>query len=979
MKINEPVTINEKILDTDAILASQTNLKGILTKANRAFVEISGFSHDELVGKNHNIVRHPDMPSEAFSDLWKTVKSGSPWVGIVKNRCKNGDFYWVRATVTPNIENGEVTGYLSVRNKPSELEIKQAESLYRDINAGKASLESGFIKRTLSHFKNLPLVARLSSLIVFLTAVITGVLVFDNLRNIENILLENEAVELEKVNHNVNSAIASEGRLAATLATMVAGMPEVQQAFIDQDKDKLLHLFRDTYLTLKKDFGVQQFQFHTSPAISFVRIHKPEKYGDDLSSFRKTVVQVNQNRDTISGLEAGVAGIGIRGVVPVFQDNRHLGSVEFGLSFGQKFFDEFKAENNVELALYLKKDDSIKRFTSTLGGKNFITDEEVNEAMSGISAIKHSTLQNTDFAIYRNVVKDYSGNPIGVLAIAMDRTPFNDALSLVRTRAIIVGVVSLFLSFLVAYFIARSIAKPLQQAVDLAKNIAYGKYDNDVVIDRNDETGKLLSTMLTMQSRLQFDINEVVEVGVKSHRISTGLDNVSTNVTVSDEDNNLIYMNHAAQHLFDQLGRHTNGGGKLFDSDSLIGTSLADFFQDDELREKYKVKLTEQIESVFKVWGKTFKLITSPVLDENKNYQGRVTQWIDITNELSVEKEIDTIVAAAKQGDLGSRISVEGKEGFFKDLAVGINELIEGINNVFEDIARAMKSVAEGDLTQPITKPYSGAFGEVKNSVNETIGNLQDILGEFRTIATDISNSATSISTSNTDLSERTKHQASNLEDTASSLVEITSTVSSNADNTLHATKLAADTREIASNSVEVVGNAINAMDSINDSSKKIVKIIGVIDEIAFQTNLLALNAAVEAARAGEQGRGFAVVASEVRTLAGRSSEAAKDIKGLIDDSVSKVTRGSELVNESGDALNQIAGSIKNVVTIMDEIATANNEQSLGIQQVNQAVTNIDSATQSNVVLAQQTSSETHSLQDKADNLNSMIKRFKLS
>jgi methyl-accepting chemotaxis protein len=380
---------------------------------------------------------------------------------------------------------------------------------------------------------------------------------------------------------------------------MVANMPDTQAAFAARDRDRLLSLFRNAYLTLKKDYGVRQFQFHTAPAVSFVRIHKPKKFGDDLSGFRHTVVQVNTDRSIVSGLEVGVAGLGIRGVVPVFKGKKHLGSVEFGVSFGQQFFETFKSTSKVDLALYLKRGDKMDQFASTLGDARLMTDDEAKRVMNGESITKQLTYINTPYAVYLGVVKDYSGNPIGVLEIAMDRTPFVNMLNTTRNEVLVIGIIALILSLLVAFFIARSIAKPLYHAVNIAQKIAYGKYDNEVIIERADETGRLLNSMLTMQSRLYYDVHELVEEGTENLRVKVALDYVSTSVTVSDENNILIYMNKSAHKLFDKLGQNIRNEGKSFNTDNLIGTSLSDFFPDDTLREMYKVKLTEEKKSLF--------------------------------------------------------------------------------------------------------------------------------------------------------------------------------------------------------------------------------------------------------------------------------------------------------------------------------------------------------------------------------------------
>jgi methyl-accepting chemotaxis protein len=234
------------------------------------------------------------------------------------------------------------------------------------------------------------------------------------------------------------------------------------------------------------------------------------------------------------------------------------------------------------------------------------------------------------------------------------------------------------------------------------------------------------------------------------------------------------------------------------------------------------------------------------------------------------------------------------------------------------------------------------------------------------------------IASGNADLSSRTESQAGSLEETASSMEELTSTVRQNADNARQANQLVVNASEVAVKGGAVVGQVVSTMGSIKDSSRKIVDIIGVIDGIAFQTNILALNAAVEAARAGEQGRGFAVVASEVRNLAQRSAAAAKEIKGLIGDSVEKVDAGSKLVDNAGATMEEIVTSVKRVADIMAEITSASQEQSSGIEQINQAVSQMDEMTQQNAALVEQAAAAAQSMQDQAVELSRAVSIFKL-
>lgn len=979
MKINQPVTNNEQTMKDGAILASRTDLKGIITYANKAFIEISGFSKEELIGKNHNIVRHPDMPPEAFEDLWDAVKQSKPWVGLVKNRCKNGDFYWIKATVSPVMENGHVIEYMSVRTKPSRQQIAEAETLYQDINAKKASLKKGRVASWIHRVRSASIRWRLSASIMGLILLVCGALIGGGYWGISDIIAKAEEGELLKVHQSVVASVEAESKLAAAMASLVAEMPEAQKAFAAEDRERLAELFHASFLKLKSDYGVRQMQFHKPPAFSFLRIHKLSKFGDDLSAIRKTVIKTNAERTPVTGMEVGVFGLGIRGVVPVFQGDRHLGSFEFGMSFGQPFFDSFKEKNGVDLTLLLKKESGMETFASTLSEAIEMTPEEAEQVLAGEPLTSEIERDGMYLAVHLQAVQDYAGNNIGVLQTVMDRGDFVGQMAVIRNMALLLGGMALLLGFGVALLISRSLAKPIQQAVEIAHNIAYGDYDNDFVIERDDETGDLLESMLTMQSRLGYDLHEVKEAVTENLRVKIALENVSSNVTLSDHTNMLIFMNKAAHKQFDELGEYIRKEGRSFKTDDLIGTSLADFFPGEELREMYSKKLTEPKVSMFSAWGHTFRLNTSPVYDADGEYHGRITQWNDITNELLVEKEIGDIVAAAKSGDLTQRINLQGKEGFLQQLGGGINDLIDGIDNVFSDIAAAMRKVAQGDLTKPIQRDYVGTFGEVKNSVNETIANLDKIVVDLRKSADVITTASSEISSGNTNLSSRTEQQASSLEETASSMEELTSTVRNNADNAQQANQLASSAKQTAEHGGEVVSRAVEAMEAINDSSNKIAEIIGVIDEIAFQTNLLALNASVEAARAGEQGRGFAVVATEVRNLAGRSATAAKEIKKLIQDSAGKVKTGAQLVNESGETLNEIVTSVKKVGDIISEIAAASQEQSAGIDQVNQAVTSMDEVTQQNAALAEETSAAAASMSDKAREMDQMMNFFSVT
>ncbi len=737
MKINSPVTNHEVEMEDGQTIVSKTDLKGAITYTNDYFKKISGFVDDELLGKNHNVIRHPDMPPAAFKDLWSHVKSGRPWTGLVKNRCKNGDHYWVEAHVTPVRKNGHVVEYMSVRTRPTRQQVEEAEALYRDLNAGKASLEP-------------------------------------------------------------------QGRVGRLLAAV-------------------------------RQFGLRQ-------------------------KFAAVVA--------VSTLIFAFAGWGI--------DN---------------------AINNGT--------DHMTAFAGGMGGALLVL--------------------------------------FSMLYLAME----------------------------------RGILKPLEGVIRHFGEITEGNFNDRIDIHRGDEIGDVLRALKSMQIKLGFDLDEARRQGDAAQRIKVALDNVSTNVMVADNDGNIIYLNQSVEEMMRDAQDDLREDLPEFSADKLLGANIDVFHKHPEHQRELLARMTDTHRARIKIGRRTFELVANPVVDDSGNRLGTAVEWKDITLQLDAEHQVESLIADATVGKLDKRINTDSYEGFMKTLGEGINELMSAVVVPIKETRRVVAALAEGDLGQKMEGDFQGEFAELRDAINASMTNLLDMVQQIRGVTAGISTGASEIAQGNTDLSQRTEQQAASLEETASSMEEMTSTVKQNADNARQANQLAAAGREQAEQGGEVVSQAIDAMAAINASSQKIADIIGVIDEIAFQTNLLALNAAVEAARAGEQGRGFAVVAAEVRNLAQRSAGAAKEIKGLIEDSVSKVEEGGELVDKSGEALQEIVTAVKKVSDIVAEIAAASQEQSTGIEQVNKAIMQMDEVTQQNAALVEEAAAASKSLDEQGARLTSLIGFFK--
>ncbi|OOV86807.1 methyl-accepting chemotaxis protein [Oceanospirillum linum] len=461
-------------------------------------------------------------------------------------------------------------------------------------------------------------------------------------------------------------------------------------------------------------------------------------------------------------------------------------------------------------------------------------------------------------------------------------------------------------------------------------------------------------------------------------RIRNALDNVSSNVMMADTDLNIIYINDALRDMFRGSEALIQQELPEFSVDNLLGKNIDVFHKDPAHQRHMLAALQDTHYAKISIAGRHLAFIANPIFNEEGERLGTVVEWSDTTNETLAQAEIADIVEGASRGDFNRRINTQGKEGFFLELADGMNNLMETTSDGLSEIARVLSAMSRGDLTERIEKDFDGMFGQLKDDANATVDQLAGIVTQIKEASDAINTAASEISAGNNDLSQRTEEQASSLEETAASMEELTSTVQQNAENASQANNLAQGASRIAQKGGDVVNQVVTTMRTISDNSRQVEEIISVIDSIAFQTNILALNAAVEAARAGEQGRGFAVVATEVRNLAKRSAGAAKEIKELIVTSVDTVEEGSQLVDDAGATMKDIVDAIGQVTSIMTEISAASAEQRSGIEQVNTAITQIDDVTQQNAALVEEAAAAAESTEEQARSLVGSVSLFKL-
>ena len=543
------------------------------------------------------------------------------------------------------------------------------------------------------------------------------------------------------------------------------------------------------------------------------------------------------------------------------------------------------------------------------------------------------------------------------------------ASSVLSTQISIAVVSVLFIAVFV--MVLRAIRRDIGGEPALAREVITRLVDGDINVSIPVADGDDSSLFAAMQKSLAMSVDNT--------RIRAALENVSTNVMIADNDRQIVYMNASVSAMLREAESDIKKALPNFNARDLLGNSMDVFHKNPAHQRELLAHLQTTYKAQIAVGGRTFTLTANPVFGVGGERLGSVVEWKDRTVEVAVEKEINEIVVAASQGDFSGRIALEGKEGFFRNLGEGINQLVGTTDSGLKDIATVLNSLSQGDLTQRITAEYSGTFADMKTSCNNTVDSLTQMLSQIRDGSTTIHSAVGEIAAGNADLSSRTEEQASSLEETASSMEELTSTVRQNADNARQANQLAMSASTVAQKGGDMVNAVVGTMAAINESSRKISDIISVIDGIAFQTNILALNAAVEAARAGEQGRGFAVVAAEVRSLAQRSAGAAKEIKTLITDSVDKVENGNRQVEQAGVTMHEIVSSIKRVTDLMAEIAAASEEQSSGIEQVNTAVTQMDEMTQQNAALVEEAAAAAESMREQADMLADAVAVFRLN
>lgn len=953
--MNEIIQIPENY-----ILSSSTDMHGTIVEVSAHFEEISGYSRDELIGQPHNMIRHPLVPKVVFEDFWRTLKEGQSWNGIVVNKAKDGREYWVMANVMPFTEGGVHKGYTSIRRPVTLKQIEAAKAIYKELENGKKVINHGVITSPLESKYNRSFWGRMSlskkvmttfGTVSILALSALGVDGYYNYKHEYNhqgdILSQNMVLDMNKT---VDAALNS----AKAMASSQSFDPILIDSLVQNDRNIAIPHLAELYEKNAKLYPDKKLKIHlhTPEAKSFIRSWKLNKYGDDLSGFRFTINDVIKNKQPIGGLEMGKAGLTARGLSPMYSsEGKYVGSIEVIYPM-KEITDIHEHEHNQFLVMMKNEFTKVKNDSGSidLAGKYKIVGEK-NYSASAVDAIKSIDVNklisqgwvlNGNKFVSAAPIKSVTGEAVGYQVIFTDAKPFNVEMAAVKDQfifmlATVIGIILLMIGAVMT-MMYQSVLRPVDRLKDVIEQVVEtGRFESRLsVYDSNSEVIKISKAFNSLMDSLQLSISS-------SANMMMGL----------------------SQGKFD--GRQKVDQSGELENLRTVGNASAD-----------RIESTMSLlkESMDNLANSEFKKFIAVPEDITGGYKEMLEKSQQTANDLANSVDQINIVANhLAKGDFSGRLTVE-LSGEMKLLKDNLNTSLENIDSALGEVGRSLSALSKGDLTARVEGDFHGQLAAMQSVINNSLGNLGSLIIEMGQHVESVSSSSEKISADNQTLSGRAQEQAAMLEETAATMEEIASIVQSSSDNAVHASSLTQKVNGQSQEGMAVMNKTMTTLEGVQSETATIKEIITLIDGIAFQTNLLALNAAVEAARAGEHGRGFAVVAGEVRTLAGRSSDAADQIKELIEQITAKISEGVAQAKESNDKLSEVAVAIQDVDSLVSEISQSSQEQSSGIAQVNDAISNIDSNTQANAAMAEEATRLSEDLQKVAQELKNSSSSF---
>ncbi|TNF32759.1 MAG: methyl-accepting chemotaxis protein [Gammaproteobacteria bacterium] len=550
---------------------------------------------------------------------------------------------------------------------------------------------------------------------------------------INNVVVEAEQRELQKFYESAQAELNSQGDMAESLATMVATTGTVNELFAQRDRDSLARILVPAFREMKEKFHVEQFQFHTAPAVSFLRVHKPEKFGDDLSGFRKTVVATNESRSSIRGLEKGVAGLGIRGVTPVFYQGEHVGSVEFGMSFGQPFFDQFKNKFGVDISLYLADPETgFKRFATTLDGEALLNPQLLNQAMQDEAVIEKIKRDGNEYAVLGRSITDYSGKAIGVMMIAMDRSHHVATINSARNTILLIGGIVLVLALFIASLIARGIGRPLCAAVEAMNEIAAGEGDLTKRLDDsgNNEISRLAGAFNHFAEKVRQMVSHVsastAQLAAAAEEVSAITEETNRGVQQQQTETTQVVtaMNEMAATV-QEVARHANEAASAATN---ADTASAD-------GKKVVINTMKAIEDLSAEINSAASVISK--LETDSENIGSVLDVIKGIAEQTNLLALNAAIEAARAGEQGRGFAVVADE--VRTLASKTQQSTQEIQGMIEQLqsgARSAVKVMSESITRAEESVSKAAHaGSALESITRAVSQIRDMNAQIATAA----------------------------------------------------------------------------------------------------------------------------------------------------------------------------------------------------------------------------------------------------
>lgn len=956
----------------DLRFVTNVDTQARITYINEDYQKWIGYSNEEAVGQPTQILRAEDTPEIIQKTIRNECRNNRTIHFVVHEKKRNGDTFWVNMTIQPIFENGQYQGYTSVKKLIEEPQkIERAKQLYLDLKAGKMAYYNGEWVHKSKHrlFSLVGLHKASLSQKIMSTLLIIGLLIL----GIAFIKEQNEKAEIESeaaVNHtkllsaNLDKLVMKKSEIGLTNAAGLTFSPEVRQAATDQDQARLAELLASigSHYRGLTDLRNVKLHFTDENLHSYFKSWKPLNKQTVTDFSNRTYLQtILKEQKPMVTYAVSSAGFNVKSLVPIIENNRYEGAVEFIQGLGSIRRDFARQDQHYLLAVsreYALAGDQFRQKNAdnipvsndkkwVVGHNKQFSMETAGDQIRALRQIDLNTLFNQGYLItsehfhYAQPVYDHDKALIGYHIISED---VNDFMSVLKQQfsvaentfyGILISIIALMALFsLLLWFQVinpiKQTQRTMEKAVDrtdlFARIHTYG----------NDEIHQMAQAYNRQSMMAQVVISEV--------------NTAMTEIVAGRLDHQIAFPFESDFGLLkDRVNQASNGLKATF---TTIGGVMEDLRNG-----RFDEQRSNELRGAY-----------ASVVSDCNQAMAQLSE---------VFKEINLVMGYASRGKFDERIHAFS-HGDIKKLQETINHSLEVLESGFSEIVHAAERMAEGDFSQPITQEYEFTMNDAKQAINQSLDGLTDTLTQVVNASHQVQDGAHSVAEGTQNLNERTQQQAASLEETSATMEETTSQIRSNLENTEAASEIAQSQSRILNDANSVMQNTKESMSNIQAASNQIKEITAMIDSIAFQTNLLALNAAVEAARAGEHGRGFAVVAGEVRSLAGKSADAAKEIGTLVEQTSGAINVGVNHVEEVGESLVKVTDETQKMLDIVSDVSQASQEQAHGVDEVNKAISQIDSATQQNAALVEETTATTETMLDSAQSLQTAVSSFKL-